>query len=52
MREDDNYFKLRERKLNGEMLGNEWFELVDMADAIGDPRLADLKRSALLVVKE
>jgi hypothetical protein len=52
MRRDDNYLKLRERKLNGEMLGNEWFALIQMAETIGDPRLADLRRSALVVVKE
>ena len=41
------YMDLRRRKLAGEWLPDtDWFSLADVAEAINDPRLADLRRSA------
>ncbi len=43
----DQYRNSRRRKLTGQYLpDHEWFAMIDIAAAIGDPRLADLRRSA------
>jgi hypothetical protein len=40
------YQELRRRKLEGEELGDEWFEMMDIAHAIDDPQLSNLQKSA------
>jgi hypothetical protein len=40
-----HYEELRRRKLSGEELGDEWFEMMDIANAIDDPELHRLTQS-------
>lgn len=43
------YAELRERKLNGEFIDQgDWCAMMDIAKTIRDPRLADLKSSAII----
>jgi len=39
------YFELRERHLEGEWLGDDWFEMIDIAEAVKDHALPRLRQS-------